>query len=166
MLIPRIGAIILLGGLGFAAAQVLQLMYVVGIEGHMSWAPVLGFVAPATIIATASAVLVLMRRQLGAKLVPAVLIVVFLTAVLTFFAVPPVGQFLDDYEAASLARGVEVPQYYAEQGFDEARYVEHRVADVRTQGTLGALTAVGLYAILVRTRFRRRPAMTGPAQMT
>lgn len=164
MLIPRLGAIVLLVGLGFAAAQVLQLMFIVGVEGHMSWAPLLGFVAPATVVATASAVLVLSRRQLGFKLVPAVVVVVLLTAILTFFAVPPVGQFLDDYKTAALARGVEVPKFYADQGFDEARYVEHRVTDIRTQGTLGALTAVGIYAVLVRVRFRRRPASAESAR--
>ena len=30
---------------------------------------------------------------------------------MTFFRIPPVGEFLDDYEAAALARGVTVPPY-------------------------------------------------------
>ena len=155
MLVPRIGALVLLVGLGFGLAQVLQLVYVVAAEGYTSWLPVLGFLVPLGAVAVLSAVLVLKRQRLGARLAPLLVALTLVTAAITFFAWPPVGSFLDDYEEAALARGVTVPQYRQEQGWDEARYVEQRTKDVRSQGVLGAVFGVVLYAALVRARGRR-----------
>ena len=39
-----------------------------------------------------------------------------IVALMTFFSLPPFGGFLDDYERASLERGVNVPRYLEEQG--------------------------------------------------
>jgi hypothetical protein len=156
MLVPRVGAVILLIGLGFAVAQVIQLVYVVAAEGFSSWLPLLGFLAPTGIVAVASAILVLRRRPLGTRLVVPLVLLVVATSVVTFLGAPPVGGFLDDYERAALARGVEVPQYRSEQGWTEARYIEQRTSDVRSQGVVGAVAAVALYAVLVRARPRRQ----------
>jgi hypothetical protein len=157
VLVPRIGAIILLVGFGFAFAQIAQLLYVVAVEGYRSWIGVLLFVAPTAILATVSAVLVLRREALGARLVLPLVVLVTATSVVTFAGWPPVGRFLDDYEAAALSRGMTVPEYRKEQGWSKQRYVEQRTADIRSQGVLGALGAVVLYAILVRAGRPRRP---------
>ena len=162
MLIPRLGAIILLIGLGFALAQLVQLLYVVAAEGHLSWLPVLGFVAPTGIIAVVSAILVLRRNALGARLIPPLVVLVIGTAAVTLLSAPPVGRFLDDYEESALDRGVTVPQYRLEQGWSEERYVQQRTSDVRSQGVLGAVAAVGLYAFLVRARPGRRRSRKEP----
>lgn len=156
MLVPRIGALVLLVALGFGLAQVIQLVYVVAVEGYTSWLPLLGFLVPLGAVASASAVLVLRRRPLGARLVPLLVALTVITAVITFLGGPPVGRFLDDYEKAALARGVTVPQYRQEQGWDAERYVEQRTSDVRSQGVLGALFGVVVYAVLVRARAPRR----------
>lgn len=161
MLVPRAGALFLLVGLGFGLAQLLQLVYVVAAEGYASWLPVLGFLVPLGGIATASAVLVLRRHAVGRRLVPALVAVTVATALITFLGGPPVGRFLDDYERASLARGVTVPEYRRNQGWDAPRYVAQQTKDVRTQGVLGAIAGVVLYALLVRGA--RPPRRARPA---
>ncbi len=158
MLVPRIGALVLLVGLGFGLAQLVQLVYVVAAEGYTSWLPVLGFLLPLGGVATVSAVLVLKRHALGRRLIPALVVVTVATALITFLGAPPVGGFLDDYEQASLARGVTVPEYRRNQGWDAARYVAQQTKDVRTQGVLGAIAGVVLYALLVRAQRPRRRA--------
>jgi hypothetical protein len=158
VLVPRIGALVLLVGLGFGLAQVIQLVYVVAAEGYTSWLPLLGFLVPLGAVAVLSAVLVLRRRPLGARLVPLLVALTVATAAITFLGWPPVGRFLDDYEQAALARGVTVPQYRREQGWDEERYVEQRTSDVRSQGVVGAIFGVVFYAVLVRVRGPRRGA--------
>ena len=158
MLVPRIGALVLLVGLGFGLAQLVQLVYVVAVEGYRSWLPLVGFLLPLGGVAVLSAVLVLRRQPLGARLVPTLIALTVATAAITFLGAPPVGRFLDDYERAALARGVVVPQYRQEQGWDERRYVEQRSNDVRSQGVLGAVFGVVIYAVLVRARPRRRRA--------
>jgi hypothetical protein len=161
--VPRIGAVVLLIGLGFAFAQLAQLLFVVAAEGYSSWIGVLLFVAPTGILAAASAILVLRRDPLGQKLVMPLVILVVATAAITFLSLAPVGRFLDDYESAALARGVDVPTYRAEQGWTAERYVEQRTADVRSQGVLGALGAVVLYAVLVRASSPGRRRAPSPA---
>jgi hypothetical protein len=150
MLVPRIGALVLLIGLGFAVAQVLQLVYVVAAEGYRSWLAVVGFLLPTIVVAGASALLIMRRHPLGRRLVLPVVALTIATGVVTLVGAPPVGRFLDDYEEAALARGVEVPEYRREQGWSERRYVEQRTSDVRSQGVLGAIGAVGLFAFLAR----------------
>lgn len=158
MLVPRLGALVLLVGLGFALAQTLGLAVVVASEGYESWIPALAVLAPAAALAAASAALVLARRPLGTRLVPAVAALVLTTGALAFVEAPPLGRFLEDYERAALARGVEVPEYRRDQGWTERRYVEERTEEFRSQGALGALAVVGVYAFLVRGR--SRPART------
>ena len=155
MLVPRLGALVLLVGLGFGLAQLVQLVYVVAVEGYRSWLPLLVFLLPLGAVAVFSAILVLRRQPLGVRLVPLLIALTVATAAITFLGAPPVGRFLDDYERAALARGVTVPQYRQEQGWDEARYVEQRSNDVRSQGVLGAVFGVVVYAILVRRKPRR-----------
>lgn len=156
MLVPRVGALLLLVGLGFGLAQILQLVYVVAVEGYTSWLALLGFLVPLGAVAAVSAVLVLRRKPLGVRLLPVLVAITVVTAAITFFAWPPVGRFLDDYEKAALSRGVTVPEYRAEQGWSEERYVEQRTKDVRSQGVLGAVFGIVLYAVLVRARGPRR----------
>jgi hypothetical protein len=163
MLVPRVGAVILLIGLGFAAAQIFQLAYVVAAEGFKSWLLLLAFLVPTGIVATVSAILVLRRDPRGIRLVVPLAALVAATAVVTFIGAPPVGGFLDDYEQAALARGVDVPEYRRGQGWTERDYVENRTSEVRSQGTIGAIAAVGLYVLLVRARQPRRPRAPSPA---
>jgi hypothetical protein len=160
MIIPRIGAICLLIGYGFAVASVGRLMYVTAREGFSSWIPVALFLAPTAILGLASAILVLLRHPLGTRLALPFCVLLAATAVITFFGLPPVGQFLDDYEQAALARGVEVPPYLADQGTTPEEYVQDETKDVRTQGAVGALALVVVYvATVVRGSRDRLAAM-------
>jgi hypothetical protein len=93
-------------------------------------------------------------------------IVLFLTAIITFFELPPVGGFLDDYQAAALERGVDVPPYLEARDVTPEEYVESRANDVRSQGALGAIIVVIVYGVTV-LRGSRRPktkAAEAPAQ--
>jgi hypothetical protein len=161
MIIPRIGAICLLIGYGFAVASIGRLMYVTAREGFTSWIAVAIFLAPTAILGLASAVLVLRRRAMGTRLALPFCVLLAATAVVTFFDLPPVGGFLDDYEQAAVARGVDVPPYLAEQGMTPQEYVEGEAKDVRTQGAVGALALVVVYvATVVRGGRERLAAMS------
>ncbi len=149
MIIPRIGAIVLLVGYGFAVASIGRLMYVTAREGYSSWVPVAILIAPSAVLGIASAVLVLMRNPLGTRLALPFCIILGVTAVMTFFQLPPVGRFLDDYQKAELARGVTVPPYLENQGVTEAEYVDGQVGDVRGQGALGAIAVIVIYIATV-----------------
>ena len=155
MLIPRLGALVLLVGFGFVLAQLSELAYVVAVEGYSSWLLLLAFLAPTALVALASAILVLRRHPLGARLAPAVLVLVALTAVVALVGAPPVGRFLHEYEAAALERGVEVPPFERQQGLSPREYVEQKARDVRTQGSIGAVAASAVYLVLVRFSLRR-----------
>ncbi len=158
MIVPRIGAICLLIGFGFAVASVGRLMYVAAREGYASWAPVALLLAPTAILGLASAILVLRRHPLGTRLALPFCVLLTATAVITLLSLPPVGRFLDDYEQAALARGVEVPPYLAEQGTTPEEYVESETKDVRVQGTIGALALVVVYVATVVRGSRDRLA--------
>lgn len=149
MIVPRFGAILLLIGYGFAAATIGRLMYVTASEGYSSWLGIVLFILPVAALGLASAVLVLLRKPLGRILAFPFCVVLAITAIMTFLALPPVGGFLDDYEQATIARGVDVPPYYEAKGLDEIDYVESQTGDIRTQGGLGALIALGVYAYCV-----------------
>ena len=149
MIIPRIGAILVLVAYGFAVAAIGRLMYVTASEGYSSWVPVAIMLAPSAILGAASAILVLMRHPLGTQLALPFCIVLGITALMTFFRVPPVGQFLDDYEIAAVTRGVTVPQYLQNQGVTPQEYVENEVGDIRGQGALGAIGIIVIYIATV-----------------
>jgi hypothetical protein len=156
MLIPRIGAILLLVGFGFAVAQVGRLMYVVARQGYSSWVGVAILIAPTAIVGLASAILVLRRHPLGTRLALPFCVLLAVTAAMTFFDAPPVGRFLDDYERASLERGVDVPPYLAEKGTTPAEYVRSETDDVRSQGALGAIALLVVYVATVVRGSRAR----------
>ena len=167
MLLPRIGAILLLIGFGFAAASVARLMYRVASEGFSSWVGVAIFLAPTAILGLASAILVLFRKPLGRMLVTPFLVLLVITSIITFFELPPVGKFLDDYEQAALEHGVDVPSYYEARGLTEQDFVESETGDVRSQGGIGAIGLGAIYAVLVLRGSRRptkRPATTEGAK--
>lgn len=158
MIVPRIGALCLLIGFGFAVAVLGQLMYTTAREGFSSWVPVAIMLAPTALLGLASALLVLRRHPLGARLAIPFCILLAATAMLTLVDGPPVGRFLDDYEAAALERGVDVPDYRAEAGTTEAELVREETRDVRLQGGAGALALVVLYLATVLRGSRTRPA--------
>lgn len=162
VLLPRIGAICLLIGFGFAVAQIGRLMYVTAREGYSSWVPVAIFLSPTIVLGLASAILVLTRKPLGTRLAAPFCVLLAITAAMTFFDAPPVGPFLDDYERAALARGVEVPPYLAESGTTPAEFVRSETNDVRSQGALGAIALIVVYlATVVRgSRARLQAAAT------
>lgn len=157
MIIPRIGAMLLLVGYGFAVAQVGRLMYVTAREGYSSWIPVAIFLAPTGILGLASAVLVLWRKPLGVRLALPFCVLLAATAVITFFQLPPVGSFLDDYEQASLSRGVNVPTYLEEKGVRPEQYIHDETGDVRGQGAIGAIAMMVVYIATVVRGSRARP---------
>ena len=157
MIIPRIGALFLLIGYGFAVAQVVRLVYVTASEGYSSWIAVLMFLAPTAIVGLASALLVLRRKPLGQQLAYVFCILLGVTAVFLFFQLPPIGGFLDDYEQASLARGVRVPTYLADNGTTPAEYIHDETDDIRMQGALGSIAVIVVYAATVLRGTRARP---------
>ncbi len=89
VIIPRIGALCVLIAYGFAAASIARLMYVVASEGYSSWVGVTLFILPAAVLGLASALLVLMRKPLGVRLALPFVIVLFVTAAMTFLQAPP-----------------------------------------------------------------------------
>lgn len=158
MIVPRIGALILLIAFGYGLALIGRLVYVTAREGYSSWIPLLAFLTPATVVGLASAGLVLRRHPLGARLVLPFSAVAAVTLVIVLLGGPPAGRFLADYERAALARGVEVPEYRAEQGWSPQRYIDYETGQIRTSGGLGALAAIAVFAVLVRARgLRQRP---------
>jgi hypothetical protein len=165
VIIPRIGALCVLIAYGFAAASIGRLMYVVASEGYSSWLSVLLFVLPAAVLGLASALLVLMRKPLGVRLALPFVIVLSVTAVMTFLAAPPVGGFLDDYEQAALARGVDVPAFEEAQGTTPQEWVEKETGDVRSQGAVGAIVLVVIYvATVLRGSRPRRQSQAAAAR--
>jgi hypothetical protein len=152
MIVPRIGALLLLIAYGFGAAQIGRLMYVVASEGFGSWVGVALLIAPAALVGLPSAALVLFRKPLGLRLALPLCAILAATALITLLEVPPVAGFLDDYEAASLARGVELPPYQEAQGVTAAEFVDSEAGDVRFQGGLGALILVAVYFFTVVRR--------------
>ena len=159
MVIPRLGAMFLLIGYGFAISQVGRLLYVTAREGYGSWIVVVAMLFPIGVLGLASALLVLWRKPLGRTLGFPFCILLGIVALMTFFSLPPFGGFLDDYERASLDRGVNVPRYLEEQGVTPQEYVEDQTGEVRAQGSLGAVAVIFVYAATVlRAGSRRRPA--------
>jgi hypothetical protein len=146
MIVPRIGALCVLIAYGFAAASLGRLMYVAASEGYGSWVGITLLIAPAAILGLASAMLVLWRKPLGVRLALPFCAILLVTAGWTFFEAPPVGGFLDDYQAAALARGVDVPPYLEARGTTPQEYVESQASDVRSQGAIGAIILLAVYA--------------------
>ena len=107
MIIPRIGAICLLIGFGFAVAQVSRLMYVTAREGYSSWLPVALLLAPTAILGLASAILVLRRRSLGIRLALPFCGLLVITAVITRDAVNELKLKRGD-EAVAIIKSTEV----------------------------------------------------------
>lgn len=164
MVIPRIGAIFLLIGYGFAISQVGRLLYVTAREGYESWIVVVAILVPIGVLGLASALLVLWRKPLGRTLGFPFCVLLGVVALMTFVSLPPFGGFLDDYERASLDRGVNVPRYLEEQGVTPEEYIEDQAGDVRSQGGLGAVAAIVVYAgTVLRGGSRRRPATAAGA---
>ena len=83
----------------------------------------------------------------------------FITAAMTFLELPPVGRFLDDYQRAALARGVDVPAYV--EARDHAAGVGGEGKDVRSQGAVGAIVLIIIYAATV-LRGSRKPKGSPP----
>jgi hypothetical protein len=162
MVIPRLGAIFLLIGYGFAVSQIGRLMYVTAREGHESWIAVVLVLLPIGVLGLASALLVLWRKPLGRTLGFPFCVLLGIVAIMTFFTLPPFGGFLDDYEQASLDRGVNVPRYLEEQGVTPEQFIEDETNDVRAQGGLGAIVAIVVYAATVLRGGSRRPSAPAP----
>jgi hypothetical protein len=164
VILPRIGALCLLIAFGFAAASLSRLMYVTAREGYSSWIGAMIFILPAAVLGLASAGLVLARNPLGRKLAGPFCVVLLITAAMTFVEAPPVRGFLDDYEQAALARGVDVPPFEEAQGTTEQEWVEHKTNDVKTQGAVGAIVLLIVYvATVLRTRKPKAKGRTAGA---
>lgn len=156
MIIPRLGAIILLGGFGYAFVTYAQLAYVTGVEGYTSWAWVLLFLLPSGILGLTSALWVLRRDKRGRRLAMPFAIVTIVSAFLALAGAPPVGGFLDDYKAASLERGVTVPPYERNEGLTEEEYINARASDLKLTGSLTAIGTAAIYVVMAR-RGPRKP---------
>lgn len=163
MIIPRVGALILLGGFGYAFVTYARLAYITGVEGYTSWAWVLLFLLPSGILGVASAILVLRRDDRGRRLVMPFVVVTTVSALLSLAGAPPVGGFLDDYEAASLERGVTVPPYERNEGLSEEEYIDSQANDLKLTGSLTAIGTAAIYAFMAR-RGQRKPKQSAAAQ--
>ncbi len=163
MIVPRIGALLLLIGLGFALATVARLLYVTGSEGYSSWIGVLLFLLPTAVLGLASALLVLARRPLGARLAYPFCLLLGVTTVMLFIEAPPFGGFLDDYQAAALHRGVHVPDYLADKGTSPVDYIADEIDGLRLQGVLGSIAILVIYGatVLRGARLRASPTVGG-----
>ena len=93
-------------------------------------------------------------------------IVLSITAVMTFVKAPPVGGFLDDYEQAALARGVDVPAFEEAQGVTPEEWVQKETSDVSTQGGVGAIVLVVVYVATVLRGSRSQRARRAAPQRT
>jgi hypothetical protein len=139
-------------------------MYVTASEGYGSWVGVALLLAPSAILGLASALLVLQRKPLGVRLALPFCAVLFVTAIITLVGAPPVGGFLDDYERAALARGVDVPEFLEQQGTTPEEYVDGEAGDVRSQGAIGAIALIVVYAGTVIRGSRQRSKASGTAK--
>ena len=163
MIIPRVGALILLGGFGYAFVTYARLAYITGVEGYTSWAWVLLLLLPSGILGVASAILVLRRDDRGRRLVMPFAVVTTVSALLSLAGAPPVGGFLDDYKAASLERGVTVPPYERNEGLSEEEYIDSQANDLKLTGSLTAIGTAAIYAFMAR-RGQRKPKQSAAAQ--
>jgi hypothetical protein len=149
---------VLLIGYGFALATVARLLYVTGSEGYRSWIGALLFLVPTGVIGLASALLVLARKPLGARLAYPFCVLLTATALVLLLEAPPLGTLLGDYEEARLRRGVTVPEYLAEGGTSPEAYAASDVDSIRLQGVLGSIAVAAVYGatVLRGARTRRR----------
>ena len=150
MLLPRLGALIVLGGFAYGLAIFGRLAYVTAVEGFSTWAWMLLFLAPSAVLGITTAVLVLRNHPLGRRLTAPFAIVAVITGLLAIGNAPPVGSFLDDYKNASLLRGLEVPPFEVSQGLTTAEYAEKLGSDVRLQGALISMGAAITCYVMVR----------------
>ncbi|MFQ5426090.1 MAG: hypothetical protein ACE5EV_03310 [Gaiellales bacterium] len=166
MIIPRLGAAILLGAFSYAFVSYGRIAYTTGVEGFTSWLWVLLLMLPAGILGTASAVLVLRRDPRGLPLIKPFLVVTLVSSLLALASAPPVGAFLDDYKTASLARGLTIPPYERSQGVTVEEYADQLAGDLKLQGTVAAIGAAVLYFLTTRGALRRVPQRPTPARRT
>ncbi len=165
-MLPRLGALLMLGGLAYGLALYGRMAYVTAVEGLWSWAWTLLLLAPMALLSTAAAILVLRGHRLGRRLTRPVLALALVTGLWAIANAPPVGGFLSDYEEASLARGIEVPPFEASQGLTAAEYADKIAGDFKLQGALIAMgAALGFYILVRRGAIfvRRRRAPSPPA---
>ena len=163
MIIPRVGAIILLGGFGYAFVTYARVAYITGVEGYMSWAWVLLFLLPSGGLGIASSLWVLRREERGRRLVMPFAAVTVVSALLALAGAPPVGGFLDDYKDASHERGITVPPYERSKGLTKTEYIDAQAGDLKLTGSLTAIGAAALYAFMAR-RGPRRPEQAAARQ--
>jgi hypothetical protein len=158
MIVPRVGALVLLVGFGYGLVTYAKLAYVTGVEGYWSWATTLAFLLPTGVLGVLAAILVLRRHALGQRLAVPFAVITIVSALLSLVGAPPVGGFLDDYEEAALARGVDVPAFEEAQGVTPQEWVEKETSDVRSQGAVGAIVLAIVYVATVLRGSRSRKA--------
>ena len=164
MIIPRLGAAILLGAFAYAFVSYARIAYITGVEGFTSWAWVLLLMLPAGILGLASAILVLRRDRRGLPLVKPFAIVTVISALIALASAPPVGTFTDDYRTASLQRGLTVPPYERSLGLTTEEYADQLAGDLKLQGAVAAIGAATLYFVMTRGSVRRKPQQQPPGQ--
>jgi len=159
MLLPRLGSLIVLGGFAYGVALYGRMAYVTAVEGFSSWAWMLLFLSPTAVLGIGAAILVLRQHRLGRLLTTPFMVVTLITGLIAVANVPPVGGFLDDYQAAQIARGIDVPPFEASQGLTTVEYAEKLAGDFKLQGVLIAIGAAVAFYVMVRRGaiFSRRP---------
>ena len=157
MLLPRIGALLVLGGFAYGLATYMRMAYVVGIEGFWSWAWMLVFLAPMTILGIGASILFLKRDPRGHLLTKPFVIVTLITGLLAIGNAPPVGSFVDDFQTASIQRGIEVPPFEASQDMTPAEYAEKLAGDFKLQGALIAMGTAVAFFVMARRGTIRKP---------
>jgi hypothetical protein len=165
MIVPRVGALVLLVGFGYGLVTYAKLAYVTGVEGYWSWATTLAFLLPTGVLGVLAAILVLRRHALGQRLAVPFAVITIVSALLSLVGAPPVGGFLEDYEAAQVARDIEVPPYEASQNMTQAEYASKVAGDLRLQGALVAIgAALAFVAFTRRGVVPRRPTAAAQQQ--
>lgn len=152
----RLAALVLLGAMLASlqlASELHRLLELV--DSDALW-PFLAFLLPTAAVAATSAVLVLCRRELGARLAAPLLAMTLLTAAVTVSGLPPAGAVLSGYRQA-VAAGYESNGCGGRSLTACARDHESEVRLNFSGGAVG-LAAVYFLTVAGSARDRRRPA--------
>lgn len=118
------------------------------------------FLAPAAIVATASATLVLLRRPAGRRLVAPLALLVGIAAIVTMLDVPPVAGVISGYRDA-VSRGLETSGC---GGRPLAICAADHADEIRVNYTAGAIALTIVYAWAVTGWTHRRRRRSTPAR--
>jgi HAAS domain-containing protein len=148
----RLAALALLGAMLASLQLAYELHRLLGLVGSDALWPFLALLAPTAAVAVASAVLVLCRRPLGARLALPLLAMTLLTAAVTVPGLPPAGAAFSGYRQA-------VSQGYESSGCDGrslAACAGDHASEIRLNFSAGAVALATVYFLAVAGSARER----------